>query len=101
MPITLPSFATIFTGLYPYGHKVFWHSNSLSASFDTLSEYLKNEGYDTAAIVPYIGLYRRGLGQGFDTQWPNNPGIKTGDVLQKKALDWLKGRNSLKSRIYK
>ena len=68
VPLTLPSHATILTGVYPSRHKV--HDNAtyvLSDGFTTLSEYLRDFGYRTAAFVSSFQLDRKyGLSQGFD-----------------------------------
>lgn len=67
-PITLPSHASLFTGLYPPRHGV--RNNSihyLDTSLDTLAEQLRGQGWRTAAIVSAAVLDRRfGLDQGFD-----------------------------------
>lgn len=66
-PITLPSHATILTGLYPPRHGV--RDNGIFAlepRFETLAERLGRTGYDSAAVVSAVVLARRhGLDQGF------------------------------------
>lgn len=66
-PITLPSHATILTGLYPPRHGVRDNGTFVLADrFDTVAERLAARGWDTAAVVSAIVLARRhGLGQGF------------------------------------
>ena len=68
VPVTLPSHATIFTGLVPYRHGV--RNNGtyrLDAEQVTLAEILKDNGYATAAFVASFVLDKRfGLDQGFD-----------------------------------
>lgn len=66
-PITLPSHATILTGLYPPRHGVRDNGTFvLAGRFDTVAERLAARGWDTAAVVSAIVLARRhGLGQGF------------------------------------
>src|SRR6185503_13010058 len=68
VPITLPSHATIFTGLPPALHGV--RDNILDKLPDgipTLAEILKQRGYDTGAFVGAVVLHSRyGLGRGFD-----------------------------------
>ncbi len=66
-PITLPSHATILTGLYPPRHGVRDNGTfTLSAKLETVAERLAARGYDTAAVVSAVVLARRhGLGQGF------------------------------------
>jgi arylsulfatase A-like enzyme len=68
-PLTLPSHATIHTGLLPPEHGV--RENGLGAlapSHRTLATLLRAAGYQTAAFVGAFVLDRRfGLGQGFET----------------------------------
>lgn len=68
VPITLPSHASIFTGLYPYQHGVLDNGSfSLKKEAITLAEILKNSGYKTAAFVGAFVLDSIfGLDQGFD-----------------------------------
>jgi arylsulfatase A-like enzyme len=67
-PITLPSHASIMTGLYPSEHGV--RDNGVfqvPQSLNTLAEILKKEGYATAAFISANVLgHRYGLDQGFD-----------------------------------
>jgi choline-sulfatase len=67
-PITLPSHASIFTGLYPPAHGV--RDNGAYALGDeavTLAERLRDAGYRTQAFVSALVLNRRyNLTQGFD-----------------------------------
>ncbi|MDX1999084.1 MAG: sulfatase-like hydrolase/transferase [Thermoanaerobaculia bacterium] len=66
-PITLPSHATIFTGLYPPRHGVRDNGAfALAPEHTTVAEHLRGAGWDTAAVVSAIVLERRrGLDQGF------------------------------------
>ncbi|MGE0640160.1 MAG: sulfatase-like hydrolase/transferase [Thermoanaerobaculia bacterium] len=66
-PITLPSHATILTGLFPPRHGVRDNGTfTLAAGVETLAERLTAHGYDSAAVVSAIVLARRhGLDQGF------------------------------------
>jgi tetratricopeptide (TPR) repeat protein len=66
-PITLPSHATILTGLFPPRHGVRDNGTFvLSPKIETLARRLTAHGYDTAAVVSAVVLARRqGLGQGF------------------------------------
>ena len=67
VPITLPSHATMLTGLYPPNHGA--HDNGVNrvvAEHVTLAETLAARGYDTAAIIGAFVLDARfGLSQGF------------------------------------
>jgi choline-sulfatase len=69
VPLTLPSHATIMTGLLPPAHGV--RENGLEPLDDrhaTIARLLKGKGYQTGAFVGAFVLDRRfGLAQGFDT----------------------------------
>lgn len=67
-PITLPSHASLLTAEYPYHHRV--RNNAtyrLPEGALTLAEWVKREGYVTAAFVGSYPMESRfGLDQGFD-----------------------------------
>ncbi len=69
VPLTRPSHASIFTGLYPFEHGI--HDNiasPLNSKFPVLAETLKNNGYRTAAFVAsFVINSQSGLQRGFDT----------------------------------
>jgi choline-sulfatase len=67
-PLTLPSHASILTGLYPPRHGVRDNSDfRLPAAVTTLAEHLKSQGYATEAVVGSVVLSSSlGLEQGFD-----------------------------------
>ncbi|MDD8026785.1 MAG: sulfatase-like hydrolase/transferase [Acidobacteriota bacterium] len=103
-PITLPSHATIMTGLLPPAHGV--RDNgvfSLDEKAVTLAERLRGAGYETRAFVSGVVLNRRyGLAQGFDGYdddlWAEND-PKMFMIRERKAaktidraLEWLEGR---------
>ena len=69
VPSTLPSHATILTGLFPQAHGVRDNGTFLlSEDHVTLTELLKDAGYETAAFVSsFVVDSRFGLGQGFGT----------------------------------
>jgi choline-sulfatase len=78
VPLTLPSHATIHTGLLPPQHGVRENgAGTLADSHRTVARLLKDAGYRTAAFVGAFVLDRRfGLSQGFDTyddQIPRDP----------------------------
>jgi len=66
-PITLPSHASILTGLFPPRHGVRDNGTFvLAPKVETLAERLAARGYDTAAVVSAVVLARhQGLDQGF------------------------------------
>ncbi|HUU84155.1 MAG TPA: sulfatase-like hydrolase/transferase [Phycisphaerae bacterium] len=67
-PVTLPSHATMLTGLYPVTHGTRDNGTyRLTEDHRTLAEVLQARGYQTAAFVSSFVLDRRfGLAQGFD-----------------------------------
>jgi arylsulfatase A-like enzyme/Flp pilus assembly protein TadD len=68
-PITLPSHASLLTGLHPFEHGVRNNGNfHLPDRFETLATVLGRRGYRTAAFVSAFVLDRRyGLARGFQT----------------------------------
>jgi arylsulfatase A-like enzyme len=67
-PITLPSHATILTGLYPFEHGVRDNATfRLPDKIETIAERLKQEGYATCAVSGAFVMHSSfGLDQGFD-----------------------------------
>ena len=67
-PWTLPSHATMFTGLYPSHHGVKSHETRLAESFETVAEALGAAGFETFAVVNThnIGAPQFQLQQGFE-----------------------------------
>lgn len=101
-PLTPPSHASIFTGLYPPAHHV---RNTggfvLQSSSTTLAKILQQEGWDTAAFVGSAVLKKLfGFNQGFavyDDQMPKpdntqlareDPERRAGEVVD-RARNWL------------
>jgi arylsulfatase A-like enzyme len=68
-PMTLPSHATMMTGLYPPNHGV--RNNTgyvLREGMTTVAEILKEKGYKTgAAISAFVITSQFGIAQGFDS----------------------------------
>jgi len=107
-PLTLPSHATILTGLYPVEHGA--RDNTLfrvGEPCELLSEALAAEGWRTGAFVSSVVLARKyGLGQGFEVyrgvsgaaaegEGEAPAGRPTGErpasAVVDDALDWLGG----------
>ena len=67
--VTLPSHASILTGLYPFQHGVRDNSGfRLDGSKQTLAARLKSQGFATGAFVGGFPLHAQfGLSRGFDT----------------------------------
>jgi arylsulfatase A-like enzyme/Flp pilus assembly protein TadD len=68
VPLTVPSHASLMTGLYPPRHGVRHNAMfPLADSAQTLAQRLRRAGYATAAVVGSVALARDvGLDRGFD-----------------------------------
>ena len=67
-PLTLPSHATILTGLEPVAHGVRNNGHYLPAGIKTITEVLAASGYKTAAFVSSFSVDSRfGLDRGFES----------------------------------
>jgi arylsulfatase A-like enzyme len=67
---TLPSHASIFTGMNPRTHKAISHESKVDPGLKTLAEMLHDRGYTTGAFISSHALdVDYGLDQGFDTYW--------------------------------
>ncbi len=104
-PLTLPSHATMLTGLLPPQHG--FRDNDPPAplpppehrSFKTLAEELKASGYETGAFVSAsVVAARTGLAYGFNTYDGPDEGVagalqyaeRRGAETSKLAADWLR-----------
>jgi len=103
--VTLPSHASILTGLYPYQHG--YRENAgyrLAPGTQTLATRLRAAGFATGAFVAAFPLDARfGLTSGFDTYdgrfddvgsgaeflLPERPG----PVVVSRAVDWIRSRS--------
>jgi arylsulfatase A-like enzyme len=112
VPSTLPSHSSMFTGLLPPSHGVRCNGKFLlSPERLTLAEILRDEGFDTAAVLGAFPLERRfGLSQGFglyDDEFrpPTAEGDsriwlgheyrdfeRRADEVTDRALEWLEER---------
>jgi arylsulfatase A-like enzyme len=64
---TRPSFATIFTSLYPSSHRAIHKSDALPDAVLTLAEVMQGAGYATIGFANNINIAPLfGFGQGFD-----------------------------------
>ncbi|MEO7270743.1 MAG: sulfatase-like hydrolase/transferase [Vicinamibacterales bacterium] len=67
VPETLPSHASMMTGLYPGGHGIHENARVLPTTTAVVAEQLQKAGYRTSAFVSSFALARRfGLARGFD-----------------------------------
>lgn len=83
---TIPSHASMFTGVYPSIHQTVQSYSVLPATLPTLAERLQGGGYYTAAFCnnPLVGVINNGLRRGFYsflnysgllTSQPNQAGV--------------------------
>jgi choline-sulfatase len=105
VPLTLPSHASILSGVLPPEHGVRDNSGYTfaAAQHPYLPRLFKQTGYATAAFVSSFVLRREtGLGDGFDLydQGPENGGgeaERSGAETVRVAVDWLRGRAAAKT----
>lgn len=66
-PWTMPSHASLFTGLHPVSHGCSYeHHAWLDDEFDTLAEIMNRANYETLALVSNFYMARSNVLQGFD-----------------------------------
>ena len=98
VPETLPSHASLLTGLLPAGHGVHENARYLGPEHPLLAERLGASGYDTAAFVSSFVLARRfGLARGFehyDDDLPAGRSERSARETTDRALAWLDRRSS-------
>lgn len=104
-PVTLPSHASILTGLYPVRHGIRDNgAGRLPSSAETLAERARDAGYQTAAFVAALVLDPGfGLDQGFDvydapldrgtTAQTTHFAERSADRVVAAALEWLAARD--------
>jgi arylsulfatase A-like enzyme/Flp pilus assembly protein TadD len=99
-PITLPSHASLLTGLYPPGHGSRHNGMKMSGGPPTLATVLRDQGWATGAFVGAFPLDRRfGLERGFDIYSDRMPRGTDGRLLNERpgrqvvddALAWIRG----------
>ena len=106
VPLTLPSHASLFTGLTPPRHGVRNNPDfALPAGVPTVAERFHAAGYSTAAFVSGFPLHRRfGLAKGFEVyddrfprgeEWSGAPYTeRRADQTVAAARAWLERRNA-------
>ncbi|WP_035987436.1 sulfatase [Leptolyngbya sp. KIOST-1] len=98
---TVPSHASMFTGLYPSEHTMVQSYSVLPKDLPTLAERLEASGYYTAGFCnnPLVGVINNGLRRGFTsflnysgllTSRPNQAGSHPG--LISRYRQWFKGK---------
>ena len=84
-PWTIPSIASILTGLYPAEHGADYQTNKLSDRMTTLAEHMKNNSYTTAAVISNTLLrVKHGFSQGFDIY--NEKGVVKNDSASSQIV---------------
>ena len=65
---TVPSHASMFSGLYPTAHQVLQSSHRLSPGHPHIAEILSRAGYETVGFCnnPLVGILNNGLKRGFN-----------------------------------
>lgn len=103
-PWTLPSFASIYTGLRPYRHGAIGGEYSrLPRQTGTMAEYLRNAGYATAAWVTinYLGG-QFGMNQGYRhfrfIGSSARQGVEQASQVTHQAMNWLDAKKSGRGR---
>lgn len=105
-PWTLPSHATILTGLDPLQHGVNFDvpGAGVPSDVDTLAELLQRAGYTTAAITGGGFLHPRfGFGDGFDRYrfWPSEGDPDTElQVGVQRALNYVQNHREVPSFLF-
>jgi len=99
-PWTLPSHASMLTGLYPLGHGVITSKTALPDHVPTLASMLKTAGYETAAVVNSTWLKQTtfGLTRDFDAFLAVDDadyGRRTPSTwVTDQAVQWLRERGN-------
>ena len=105
-PWTLPSVATILTGLPPHLHGAERTGEGLFGVLEdvpTLAEWLQQLGWRTAAVTNVVWLHpRSGLARGFDSYDhretdETNRGHRDARTTTDAALDWLRALDERES----
>lgn len=104
-PLTLPSHATMLTGLNPNEHGLLVNNKaSLATTVPTLATILAESGYDTGAFIAAIVLDSKfGLDRGFATYDDDMTGAiarnslvnyRPANVVVDSAIEWLGKRSA-------
>lgn len=108
-PITLPSHASLMTGLYPPGHAGRHNGIRVDSSVPSIARTLSAAGFATGAFVTAFPLDRRfGLNTGFDTYSDRMPrgargrpdNERPGREAVDEALAWLATNRAGSRRLF-
>jgi len=98
---TLPSHASLLTGLYPSEAGATSETNHLPERVTTLAERLAAAGYRTSAVVRNAWIsVERGFGQGFEElaeDWRDDTGQEAEEEGQavERTAEWIRDRGGL------
>ncbi|MFH1277634.1 MAG: sulfatase [Candidatus Eisenbacteria bacterium] len=93
---TVPSHASILTGLYPSEHGVIHNALSLDSARVGMTRIFRDAGYRTAAFLSAEGILSRNIGRGFDVIDDEVPeGLplrwqRSGTVTNERVARWLR-----------
>ncbi|MFH1689197.1 MAG: sulfatase [Candidatus Eisenbacteria bacterium] len=104
-PWTLPSHASLLTGLLPSEHLCTGRNPQLAAEHRTIAEYLNEAGYEAAAFFsnPWLTDLMSGMMRGFETRYVESrgddrihhmDGSQGGITSNSNIASWLRGRDS-------
>ena len=90
---TIPSHASMFTGLYPTAHQVVQSDRALSPDAPHVAELLQQVGYNTVGFCnnPLVGILNNGFKRGFETYY-NYGGAFPSMPKHSTSLPWPTGQ---------
>ena len=92
-PWTLPSHATMFTGLYPRRNGVTGTRFTMPEDVPTLAGILQRLGYATAGVVTNSLLTTNGLDRGFQDHEEVDKGGPHPSATSQRGVEWLRQRD--------
>ncbi len=101
-PWTVPSHASMFTGLYPTVHQTTQSFTALPDNIPTLAQILAQNGYETVGFCnnPLVGVLDNGLKRGFN-QFYNYSGTIPDAPDFGDATAWQRTRHKLTTTLQK
>lgn len=101
VPMTLPSHASMMTGLYPSGHGIHENARYLKNTQPLLAEKLRQNGYGTAAFLGAYPLSSSfGLARGFDhydDHFPQGASERSAEQVNQAVWSYLDDRANIQS----
>ncbi len=96
---TLPSLASLMTGLYPHNHGTV-HMEGLSKNARTLGTILRDAGYETTAITSVDFLNENTMGAGFRQCLSPANGSRRAEATLQLAREYLDGRRTRREPFF-